>query len=308
MLMLLFSLMTSSFAQSVHLRNPDVSLDFFQSQLTKFQSQSFANATAEQLLKSPPDTSAMDPCLEALAVIHPEREARCFQSVQLLKNELWTPPLRRVLIAFFERLSQETEQHRKLYLALRQSLEQQFTLQKMSGVSDLAFRDHRLFLKWLSEQSEWQDARIFVNGSDLAEASLLDHQMIAQWFVISNAGRSLAFIGTQRDFQKFLQQADDFRFLDCQSVSKNAFSIDEFVAVTYVYSETCLVSLKRQSAPATSSLYQRWQASQAADLSSQQQLEKPALLPKWAIPVVIGLAIGAVALRGKKISIRAPEF
>lgn len=308
MLMLLLSLIVPSYAQDVGLRGPDVSPSFFQEQLTLTKLRSFADVTAEQFLKRSPNTAAMDRCLEALANNDQDKEAQCFESMQALKNELWTAPLRRVLIPFLDRLIDETKTHRKLYSALKQSLEQNFTFGRMSGLSDLALRDQKLFLKWLSEQPEWQDARIFVNGFELSETPVHSDKAVAQWFVLSNAGRSLSYIGTQRGFQKFLKDSEDFRFLDCKSVAKNSFPIDSFTSAIYIYSSDCIVPLKKQTIQTTPSIYQRWQESQTEDVSAQRQLEKPSTLPKWVVPLAVGLAIGAVALKGKKISVRAPEF
>lgn len=314
MLTLLFSLIATSFAQNVVLRSPDVNPSFFEEQAAKLQARSFADVTAERLLQNSSQTFAMDQCLEALADNDRKKESICFGVVQVMKNELWTAPLRRVLLPFFDRLAQETQTHRKLYMALKQSLEQKFTFGKMNGASDLALRDQKLFITWLSAQPEWRDARFFINGIDLSDALLTDDKLIAQWFVISNAGRTMSFIGTLRNFQKFLQQADDFRFLNCQSVTKSMFDLQNLDAVTYIYSTDCIVPLKKPTAKDERSVYQRWQQSQATDLKdmgdmrSQYQLEKPSTLPKWVVPVALGLVIGAVALKGKKVLIRAPEF
>lgn len=288
------------------LRAPQAGRAVYERYLKQTQNFSYSETAARQIENATPDTSAMDRCLEAIAFSPQEKSSLCFSSLQSLKQQLWTPPLRRVLIPFLERLMGENIEHKKLYREIHMGLKKPFA-KKFSGDLDLAVREHRIFEHWLARQPEWQDAKIYINGVSLKESEPLDAKAIVQWFVISNAGRNVSFIGTRSSFQKYLNEAEDLRFLDCQSISPSAFDLSSFGRAEYFFSPSCVPNLKKEKIIATESVYSRWQKQQSG-FQTTAKLETPSTLPKWAIPVLLGVIVGANALKGKKVSVRMPEF
>ncbi len=295
-------------AEASVLRAPQADPISYQSYLKAEGKKSYVEVARHHYENLAADTTPIDQCLEAIAFSPKSKNEICMKSMQALKHQLWTPPLKRVLIPFLERLIEENLQHRKLYQALLSSLREKQTPGIMDGGNDLAFREQQVFTQWLATQPEWQDAVLFVNGSELTQSNPRKAKSIVQWFVVSNAGRTLSFIGKQSDFQKQLQSSSNFQFLNCESVSPRPLEIAMLDVVEYYFSANCISQIKKPKVLATESLYSQWQKSQNVNFHNVAKLEAPSRLPKWAVPVLVGVAVGAMALKGKKVSVRMPEF